>query len=368
MPRQIVSRFLWSIVVVAAMFLPSRNDTAFGQAPAELLTACRQHSTPDGDSYDPDQALDECRRIADQDLADVGEIICRIYIRRATLEDLANAFEWCRKAGNAGNTWAQFHIANMLFDGNGHAADPADARVWMRRAADHGHELAKRDLAEMEAVAALDPPERARRFVDFAMQYVQGEHANSVAAFRWMQRAANLGDPIGQLNFANMLLKGYGLDAPQPVMSIAYFEKAIQQGNADAMFDLGVAYANGQAGPRRIDEGIRLVAAAAERSHPAAMLELSELLLNGNLVPKNVDAGLDYERRAADAGYPQAQLVLGLRLIVGDLVEKDPARGMELLTKAAASGLKEAQFTLRPVEIHREFITAAARWMMAAKL
>src|SRR5450432_1874714 len=37
----------------------------------------------------------------------------------------------------------------------------------------------------------------------------------------------------------------------------------------------------------------------------------------------------------------------------------------ELVSRAF---LHEAYAQLRPVEIHREFITAAARWMMAAKL
>jgi hypothetical protein len=47
--------------------------------------------------------------------------------------------------------------------------------------------------------------------------------------------------------------------------------------------------------------------------------------------------------------------------------------GDALLTKAVwqvlqPDGYSQDALALRPVEIHREFITAAARWMMAAKL
>ena len=328
------------------MLLSSDVSKALDQTSREAMDACRQHADARGNSYDPDRALDECKHAAEEDMASAGEIVCKIYGRKGSPEDLAHAAEWCLRAGTAGNSWAQFQEANMLFDGLGVARNPTEALLWMRKAADQGHELAKRDLADIESANELDQGDRARRFLDVALRYVTNDPPNQIAAFRWMHRAADLGNPIAQLNFANMLLAGYGMDAPQPAMSIPYFQNAADQGNVDAMFKLGVVYANGEAGEPNRAEGIRLVTAAAERSHPAAMFELGELLISGNGVKQDVGAGIAYIERSAQAAYPEAQFILGLQLLSGDVIKRDVTGGVELLTKAADAGLVQAQAVL----------------------
>ena len=50
--------------------------------------------------------------------------------------------------------------------------------------------------------------------------------------------------------------------------------------------------------------------------------------------------------------------------VAGGLSPSDADRAAEL----AKHNLFAAERVLRPVAIHREFITAAARWMIAAKL
>ncbi len=46
------------------------------------------------------------------------------------------------KAANQGHAEAQYRIARMLHEGDGVAKDEAAAALWMRKAAEHGHEIA----------------------------------------------------------------------------------------------------------------------------------------------------------------------------------------------------------------------------------
>jgi TPR repeat protein len=54
----------------------------------------------------------------------------------------ATAFKEFKSAAERGDPRAQYSLAVMFNDGIGVRKDPAEARVWFRKAADNGHPMA----------------------------------------------------------------------------------------------------------------------------------------------------------------------------------------------------------------------------------
>ena len=71
------------------------------------------------------------------------------YFGTGTDQNLQMAFEWYKKAAEAGMPVAQFRVGELYEDGQGVEADHARAVVWMRKAAGAGEQLAVEWLQAM---------------------------------------------------------------------------------------------------------------------------------------------------------------------------------------------------------------------------
>jgi uncharacterized protein len=64
------------------------------------------------------------------------------------------AFKWMRAAAEKNHTNAQFNLAKMYLAARGVASDIGQAKVWLQKAASHGHDEAVKLLAEISSRAA----------------------------------------------------------------------------------------------------------------------------------------------------------------------------------------------------------------------
>lgn len=55
------------------------------------------------------------------------------------LKDYKKAFDWYSRAAQAGNVDAQFTLGIMYYLGEGTSEDIEMAKIWLKKAADHGH-------------------------------------------------------------------------------------------------------------------------------------------------------------------------------------------------------------------------------------
>jgi TPR repeat protein len=85
-----------------------------------------------------------------------------------------------------------------------------------------------------------------------------------------------------------------------------------QQGNADAEFNLGLMYDNGQGVPKEYKEAAEWYRRAAEQGHSAAQLNLGVMYGQGQGVPQDYKEAVKWYRRAAEQGDALAQANLGL--------------------------------------------------------
>ena len=85
-----------------------------------------------------------------------------------------------------------------------------------------------------------------------------------------------------------------------------------EQGDADAQFNLGTMYANGQGVPQDYAEAVRWYRKAAEQGHADAQNNLGVMYRNGRGVPQDYAEAVRWYRKAAEQGYAGAQFNLGL--------------------------------------------------------
>ena len=63
--------------------------------------------------------------------------------------------------------------------------------------------------------------------------------------------------------------------------AVAWYRRAADRGDRDAMFALAMMHMMGRPGPVNRDEGAKLMAAAARLKHPIASYNLAMLYLEG---------------------------------------------------------------------------------------
>jgi cell division septation protein DedD len=141
------------------------------------------------------------------------------------------------------------------------------------------------------------------------------------------------------------------------------------KGDADAQFNLGQAYKLGRGVP---SPDLRIAQSwyekAAQQGHAQAQANLGLILFqNGER-----QRAIPWIRKAAEAGDPRAQYVLGTALFNGDLIGKDWPRAYALMSLAADAGLPQAGTNLQamdqyvPVEQRRQGLALKAQLAHAA--
>ncbi|MDX8500845.1 rhamnan synthesis F family protein [Mesorhizobium sp. VK4C] len=141
---------------------------------------------------------------------------------------IADAMEWYRRAGEAGDFEAQFALGAVYIEGRGCERDVHAAIYWFEKAANAGHAPSQFQLGVLFS----------------AGQGIKLDHSR---ALYWYERAAKLGHWLAQYNFGVMLSKGQGCTADRE-KALSWFRLAAEQGLPEAQFVLKDAYLGGDGG------------------------------------------------------------------------------------------------------------------------
>ncbi len=163
-------------------------------------------------------------------------------------------------------------------------------------------------LAAISLCLALAiPPARAMTIQQAGQLYAQAASGKNPAALQSLQAAADNGDANAQFQLGFLYAQGQGV--PQDYAQAAsWFRKAADQGDALAQTSLGVMYANGQG------------------------------------VPRNYAQAASWYRKAADQGFADAQNNLGVMYQFGVSVPQDYAIAYALYNLAAAGDTQASAY------------------------
>ena len=128
--------------------------------------------------------------------------------------------------------------------------------------------------------------------------------------------------------------------------AVTWFQKAAQQGYAEAQHYLGYCLFSGTGVEKDETEAVKWFQKAAVQGYAEAQYNLGCCLLFGNGVEKDETEAVTWFQKAAQQGYAEAQHYLGYCLFSGTGVEKDETEAVTWFRKAAVQGNAEAQYDL----------------------
>lgn len=176
-----------------------------------------------------------------------------------------------------GDVDARYEVGVMYLKGQGVQSDRAKAVMWLRRAADDGHEGAARKLQRME---------------------------EQQAKFEKLRGKAESGNVKAQYEVAMMYLKGRGVDQDGKWAQI-WLGKAAKQGDVKSIARLGILKYKGEGGKKDYAEALSLFRQVSDES-ALAQYYLGEMYADGAGVKADRKTAIDWYRQAADNGFDHA--------------------------------------------------------------
>ncbi len=119
----------------------------------------------------------------------------------------------------------------------------------------------------------------------------------------------------------------------------AQMKEQAEKGDAEAQFNLGKMYSDGDGIQSNFQEAKKWMRKAAEQGEPKA-----EYVLGITLVAEASPEAIKWFRKAADQGNALAQCALGKIYFSGSVAAQDYSESAKWFIKAANSGLADAQF------------------------
>jgi len=141
------------------------------------------------------------------------------------------------------------------------------------------------------------------------------------------------------------------------VEAVKWYRKAAEQGHAGAQNSLGLRYSRGEGVNMNQTEAVKWYRMAAEQGYARAQFNLALRYRRGEGVEKNPVEAVKWFRLAAEQGHAKAQYKLGECYYNGDGMEKDKEEAVKWLRKAAQQGNDNAKYFLMDHDHHIPYLS-----------
>jgi len=146
------------------------------------------------------------------------------------------------------------------------------------------------------------------------------------------------------------------------VMASMLWEKAVAQGDPDAMYNLALLYKDGQGVVQSVEKEIELYTLAAEQGYAKALFNLGCMYRDGQGVVQSFEKSVELYTMAAKQGQVEAMVGLGKLYIQGQGVDQSIELAREWWAKAANEGHEGAIKNLKTLdELEGKSTTTAPR-------
>lgn len=231
------------------------------------------------------------------------------------------AFQYAQQAQEQNDPYGCY--VRALMEEQNPKGDPKVVHEFLMKAAQLGH-------VEASYWAGVEK----LRYADLSQDSVEQIQLNQ-QAFKLIESAALQGYVAAQYSYGQCLRMGIGTEK-NPEYGMQWLNKAAQQGNADAQFDLAMAL------NLEHPQHLPLLTAAAKNAHVQAMLCMA---IHEQRQQQFVQA-IQWLDLAQQANSARASYLLAQMYRAGQGVEPDLKYAVELLVKAADSGDVDAYFEL----------------------
>ena len=179
-------------------------------------------------------------------------------------------------------------------------------------------------LASLSALASME---------DALSDFKKGNYG---AAIKELNTLGDAGNVPAQIMLGALYNKGGAVERNDKIAAV-WFEKAANQGNAEAQYQLGNLYENSQL-PKDYGLAASWYHKAAQQGSAKAQARLGVFYSLGLGVTQNPNEAILWSGKAALQGNADAQYWFGLNYLQGKRAPKDAQIAMGWLSKAAAQG------------------------------
>ncbi len=158
-------------------------------------------------------------------------------------------------------------------------------------------------------------PEEKAELKEKIMPPGVGDVQNAEEKFKALLEDAKKGDPVAQNGLGVMYYTGEAISKGpsgqvlnnDPELAAGWFFRAAEQGYADAQFNLGLMYANGEGVEQDMSRAVELFKKAAEQGHVDAQNNLGAMYFTGDGVTRDEKKAIEWFEKAAAQGNEDAQ-------------------------------------------------------------
>ena len=235
------------------------------------------------------------------------------------------------------NAYAQYQLGRMHRDGIGTVVDPVSSKQW--------YESAYRGFLAMEQVMADD--KLYYRLGSMNLTGTGTEMDLEQARF-YLEKAVELGNADALYGLGRLYLKPEFPDY-DPAKAIEYLEQAIEKDNAFAKYQLGKLLCQGEFVEKDIARGLSLLEGLAQSGVSYAAYIAGKVYLKEDGW-QDIRKAILYFQQAAEDGNSYGEYQLGKLYYFGNGVRADQERGLEYLKASVAHGNQYAANLLQVIQ------------------
>lgn len=176
-----------------------------------------------------------------------------------------------------------------------------------------------------------------------------GVPVDRLLASKWLQLAAEAGDPVGQRNYAAFHMQGLDGTDTDYATAATYYRLAAEQGDAPAQDMLSWMLLEGEVMAYDAEEAMIWARQAADAGVASSMTRLGLLYHNAIGVDRDPALAAHWWTLGAQKDDADAQAMLGAALHMGAGVRQDDIQALAWLIRATEGGSELARPFLKPV-------------------
>jgi len=250
-----------------------------------------------------------------------------------------------------------FSFARMVVASNSSlltSEDMANASVLSKICADLVSDKNYKQSASFCEKAAINGDEKSQAVMGLMNEYMEIENADFKKAIFWYQKAAEQNNNLAYYQLGGFFLNGRGTERSVS-KALSWYYKAAVNNYEDADFMIATILYNESQGSAGIKESLKWYKRAAARGNAKAQNNIGSMYRNGQGVNKDLLAAFVWYNMAAAKGLPDAKYNLGLMYLNGYGTEKNLDLAQKLLNKAAEKGVIDAQKNLAAFYLNKKY-------------
>lgn len=229
--------------------------------------------------------------------------------------------------------FAQYEIAQMYWNGDGVEKDKDAAAKWYRKSAEQGNWIAQYEISGVE----------------------------KEEEFEWLCNAAEKGYDRAQIYLAKQYRDGDDLAEQDDEQAAFWYNKAVEQGNEEAITELMQLYKEERGGASD-SEVVALYRKAVEMNNSEAMYLLGISYALGKGVEQDDELTIEWYTKAARAGNADAMYILGYSYEYACGVDADGNKAIYWYEKAATAGNAAAMYAVGNICNAQGDVDSAVYW------